>query len=34
MIYAALTHINKGDEIMVNYNGDIHCKDKLWFEDI
>lgn len=32
--FIAHKDIKKGEEILINYNGNIECKDKLWFEDL
>ena len=29
--FYAYTNIKKGDEILINYNGDVDDKDPLWF---
>jgi SET domain-containing protein len=29
--FYAYTDINAGDEILINYNGDVDCDDPLWF---
>ncbi|MGY3718015.1 SET domain-containing protein [Sutcliffiella cohnii] len=29
--FYAFTNIKKGDEILINYNGDVDDKDPLWF---
>ncbi|MCS7460778.1 SET domain-containing protein [Paenibacillus doosanensis] len=30
--FYAYTDIRAGEEILINYNGDIDCDDPLWFE--
>ena len=30
--FTAITEINCGDELTINYNGDTNCTDTLWFE--
>ena len=32
LIFRAIKIINKGEEIVVNYNGDPNNKEKVWFE--
>jgi SET domain-containing protein len=31
--FYAYTDIKAGDEIMINYNGDVDCDDPLWFNE-
>ncbi|WP_025688784.1 SET domain-containing protein [Paenibacillus zanthoxyli] len=31
--FYAYTEINAGDEILINYNGDVDCDDPLWFTE-
>ncbi|AIQ14413.1 SET domain-containing protein [Paenibacillus durus] len=31
--FYAHTEINAGDEILINYNGDVDCDDPLWFTE-
>ena len=31
MIVECLRPIKKGEQILINYNGDVDCKDELWF---
>ncbi|WP_150275125.1 SET domain-containing protein [Paenibacillus tepidiphilus] len=30
--FYAYTDIKEGEEILINYNGEVDCKDLLWFE--
>jgi len=31
--FYAHTDINAGDEILINYNGEVDCDDPLWFNE-
>ncbi|MCR8631610.1 MULTISPECIES: SET domain-containing protein [Paenibacillus] len=31
--FFAYTAINAGDEILINYNGEVDCDDPLWFTE-
>ncbi|MBP1155720.1 MULTISPECIES: SET domain-containing protein [unclassified Paenibacillus] len=31
--FYAYTDINAGDEILINYNGEVDCDDPLWFNE-
>jgi SET domain-containing protein len=31
--FYAYTEIKAGDEILINYNGDVDCDDPLWFTE-
>jgi uncharacterized protein len=31
--FYAYTDIKAGDEILINYNGDVDCDDPLWFNE-
>lgn len=31
--FYAFTEINAGEEILINYNGEVDCEDPLWFNE-
>lgn len=32
IVYRAVKNIKKGEEVLINYNGDPNCRDKVWFD--
>jgi len=32
MLYVSLCHIRAGEEILINYNGDVYDSGLLWFQ--